>query len=95
MFTLRNFICLILGTISKDGIHPLMKGDALVLTLLHEVLVTDQSTLLVVNQIVPETGRQPLLDGCYLFAQTGVDPKDIVSWIKAKVDVSEIQKEKL
>jgi hypothetical protein len=51
--------------------------------------------MLVVNQIVPETGRQPFFDGCYLFAQTGVNPNDVVSWIKAKVDVSEIQKEEL
>ena len=77
-----------------------MNGDALVFTPLNEVSVTgrprsNQSTLLVVNQIVPETGRQPFFDGCYLFAQTGVNPKDVVSWIKAKVYVSEIQKEEL
>jgi hypothetical protein len=72
----------------KGRIHPLMNGDALVLTLLYEVRVTDQSTLLVVNQIVPETGRQPLFYVCHLCAQTGVNPNEVVSRIKAKVDVS-------
>ncbi len=72
-----------------------MNGDALVLTLLNEVRVSDQSTLLVVNQVVPETGRQPLFNVCHLFAQTGVNAKDVVSRIKAEVDVSEIQKEEL
>ena len=36
-----------------------MDGDALVLTLLNKVRVTDQSSLLVVNQVVPETDRKP------------------------------------
>jgi hypothetical protein len=72
-----------------------MDGDAPVLTSLYEVGVSGQSALLVVNQIVPETGRQPSLDVCHLFAQTGVNPKDVVSRIKAKVDVTEIQKEEL
>ena len=74
---------------------PLLNSDALVFALLNEALVTGQSTLLVVNQIVPETSCQPLFCGSHLFAQTGVHPKDVVSWIKAKVAVSEIQKEEL
>ena len=95
MSIVRSFIRLVLGAVSKCSIHPLINGDTLVLTLPNEVRVMDQSTLLVVNQIVPETGRQPLFDVCHLFAQTGVNPKDVVSWIKAKVAVSEIQKEEL
>ena len=77
-----------------------MNGDALVLTLLNEVRVTgrprsNQSTLLVVNQSVPEAGREPFFLWSPLLTQTGVNPKDVVSWIKTKVDVSEIEKEEL
>jgi len=72
-----------------------MDGDALVLTLLNKVRVSDQSSLLVVNQVVPETRCQPSFDVCHLFAQTGVNSKDVISWIKAEIDVSEIQEEEL
>ena len=77
-----------------------MNGNALVLTPLNEVSVTgrprsNQSTVLVVNQIVPETGRQPFFYRSPFLTKTGVNPNDVVSWIKAKVDVSEIQKEEL
>ena len=77
-----------------------MNGNALVLTLLNEVSVTgrkrpNQSTLLVVNQSVPETGRQPFFYRSPFLTKTGVNPKDVVSWIKAKVYVTEIQKEEL
>jgi hypothetical protein len=77
-----------------------MNGNALVLTPLNEVRVTgrprsNQSTMLVVNQIVPETGRQPFFYRSPFLTKTGVNPKDVVSWIKAKVDMSEIQKEEL
>ncbi len=100
MFATRSFICLVLGAVSKCGIHPLINGDALVLTLPNEVRVTEckrsnQSTMLVVNQIVPETGRQPFFYRSPFLTKTGVNPKDVVSWIKAKVDVSKIQKDKL
>ena len=77
-----------------------MNGDALVLTPPNEVRVTGrkrshQPALLVVNQIVPETSRQPFLYRNPLLTKTGVNPNDVVSWIKAKVDMSEIQKEEL
>ncbi len=77
-----------------------MNSDALVLTPLNEVRVTgrkrsNQATLLVVNQTVPEAGRQPFLYRSPFLTKTGVNPKDVVSWIKAKVDMSEIQKQEL
>ena len=100
MFTARSFIWLILQTFSESRIHPLMNGDALFLTPLNEIRVTgrprsNQSTMLVVNQIVPETGRQPFFYRSPFLTKTCVNPKDVVSWIKAKVDVSEIQEEEL
>ena len=77
-----------------------MNGDALVLTLPNQVRVTgrkrsNQSTVLVVNQSVPEAGRQPFFYRSPFLTKTGVNTKDVVSWIKAKVDMSEIQKEEL
>jgi hypothetical protein len=95
VFAARSFIWTILRIVSQNRVHPLMDGDALVLALVNEVRVSDQSTHLVVHQIVPETGRQPSFDVCDLFAQTGVNAKDVVSRVKAKVDVSEIQEEEL
>ena len=100
MFAPKSLVRLASGAISKCSIDPLMNGDALVFTLLDEVRVTgrkrsNQSTHLVVNQTVPETGRQPFFGVCHFFAQAGVNSKDVVSWIKAKVDVAEIQKEEL
>lgn len=53
------------------------------------------SSLLVVNHVVPETRCQPSFDVRHLFTQTGVNSKDVVSWIKAQIDVSEIQEEEL
>ena len=100
MSTPGSFIQLALGATSKCSINPLMNGYALVLTLPNEVRVTgrkrsNQSTLLVVNQTVPEAGRQPFFFRSPLLTETSVNPKDVVLWIKAQVDVSEIQQEEL
>ena len=109
MFIVRSFIRLILQVIFKDRIHPLTRADTHLLGAFEQLLVVNEACRVVshgieacgvashvtVSKVIPQTGGQPFFHRCPFLTKIRIYPKYFVFNFKAKVDVSEIQKEEL